>query len=241
MNNKEELKPLDDKRITEITNTVTEIKRLGLVPVYGTSHVTNIEYLLTALSEARAEVERRTESGGFTQDSMNDMRSQRDAKHLAYIDSEYENAQLRSALSAARGEGEAVAETRARVIAAEMLQPALKSWKEKVAGLRSQLTTAQEKVKGLEERLCTHPKCFDLEKQLQAEQWVSVEDRLPEESGFYLLSLKTTISAGDFTAAYGHVSEDPLHAGFYSWIGDYHREHLPKDVTHWKPITKPKE
>ena len=65
-----------------------------------------------------------------------------------------DNAQLRSALSAARAEGEAVAETRARVIAAEMLQPALKSWKEKVAGLQSQLKEASaegERLKGLNE------------------------------------------------------------------------------------------
>ncbi len=101
------------------------------------------------------------------------------------------------------------------------------------------LTDKTAEVEELEKRLCTTPKCFDLEKELEAEQWISVEDRLPEETGEYLI-LPYWKHLPCLWYQDGWYWYDRTDDAISETLGHNMEELLP-NVTHWKPITPIKE
>ena len=70
--------------------------------------------------------------------------------------------------------------------------------------------------------------------------WVSVQDRLPEKSGWYLVSLVNTRTAHRWEVP---VSADYSHGKWdYAYLGEEDATWmLNNTVTHWMPLTAPPE
>jgi len=65
---------------------------------------------------------------------------------------------------------------------------------------------------------------------LKQSQWISVEERLPEEDGFYFVMVSIETSAGE-----REVYPESSWWNFQlKWCGDF-----AEGITHWKPISPP--
>ena len=74
----------------------------------------------------------------------------------------------------------------------------------------------------------------------QTPQWISVKERLPEQDGNYLVSVKLSYGSCPWyvcIAAYRHVHPDSF--GCFGIIKEKEKQMYRGAVTHWMPLPEP--